>query len=60
MKIPFIEKTYWNKIQRYGNLDCIISNYLWDVENACCISKDKVYEIDINKYIPLTRERLYY
>ena len=57
-KIPFIEKTYWGKVQHYGNPDCIISNYLWDAENTCCISRDKVYEIDKNRYKPLTRERL--
>ena len=58
-KIPFIEKTYWDKVQRFGNPDCIITNYLWDVENKCCISKDRLYEIDKNKYKPLIRERLY-
>ena len=59
--ISFIEKSsyYYTNVIKHGYLDCIINSYVWDIENECCISKNKVYEIDKNKYIPLTRERLY-
>lgn len=58
--INFIEKTYWGKNKRFGNFDCIFDNFLWDVEDECCVSKNIVRDYtDKIKYKPLTRERLY-
>ena len=57
-RVPFMVHRYWNKVKQYGDIDCIIANYLWDVEAKCCISKNSVCEIDRTRYKPLTRERL--
>jgi len=56
--IAFVERTYYTRFINHGHLECIINNYWWDSQEKCCVPKNKVYNLDKNRYKLLTKERL--
>ena len=59
--VSFKERSYWSSFDmtNHGHPDCIINNYMFDVENNYLVSKNRLYYNNDTKYQPVTRERLY-